>query len=117
MAKDRRDIAPLLQPYFATMAVDASSDDWHGFLNAITGLDVSIEEDNASAFDKWRMNLSDKGYPVWEYSKTRIADIQRLGEIMKAAELARIAALPQTLLTAAIAAPFVTAQALLNPVP
>ena len=117
MAKDRREIAQLMQPYFATMAIDASSDDWHGFLNAITGLDVSIDEDNASAFDKWRMNLSDKGYPVWEHSKARIADIQRRGEIMKAAELVRIAALPQTLLTDAITAPFVTAQALINPVP
>lgn len=68
MHTDRRQIEGLLGPYFPTME-GASSDDWHAFLNAQTGLEIPIGADNSSAFDEWRKVIATQGYPeVWPYS-------------------------------------------------
>lgn len=93
MSLDRRDIAPLLQPLFPSMGPEASSDDWHGFLNAMTGLDVPLNEENPTAFDKWRQTLSAMGYPVWDTTPAQATSIVQRGEALKAAEMARVAAL------------------------
>ena len=85
MSIDRRDIAPFLRPYFPSMLETATSDDWHGFLNAQTGLDVSLDEANSSAFDKWRQVLGEKGFPVCMF----------VGKFAKLEHIAKITLRPQ----------------------
>ena len=83
---DRRMIAPLMVPFFPIME-GATSDEWHGFLNAKTGLDIDIYEPNASAFDKWRQALADQNdLPVWGYTKAQLTEIKRRGGELKAKE-------------------------------
>ena len=113
MKTDRREIAPFLNPLFPLMTPDKTSDEWHGFLNSLTGLGITIDEENASAFDKWRMALADLGYPTWDYTQAKIDAIAVAGLALKDAELKRQAALPATLTTAAAAAPSVAAVDLL----
>ncbi len=114
MGVDRRQIAPLLLTHFPTME-KATSDEWHGFLNAETGLAVEIDEPNATAFDKWRKALADQfDLPVWGYTKARLAEIKRRGDEMKAAEDKRQADQAETLRLLAIAAPTKTAQQLID---
>lgn len=73
-------------PHFPHME-GASSDDWHGFLNAQTGLDVPLDEMNATAFDKWRQSLAQQGYPVWGINQKRLDDIAKRGaELLAAAK-------------------------------
>lgn len=60
---DRRLIAPLLSRHFPHMA-KASSDEWHGFLDKVTGLETPFLMPNAAAFDRWREKLQSLGYPV-----------------------------------------------------
>jgi hypothetical protein len=73
---DRSAIAPLLIEHFPAMA-EATGDQWHEFLNGMTGLDVSLDEPNGSAFDKWRQALHEQqGIPVWGVSPERIATIK-----------------------------------------
>lgn len=89
MGIDRRDIAGLLIDHFPTMGrKDAagrvietvSSDEWHGFLNHITGLNIPVSEENGGAFDQWRKALAQMGYPVWDVTPEREAEIKRRGE-------------------------------------
>ena len=109
---DRRDIANLLIPHFATMA-KASSDDWHAFLNTQTGLDIAIDEPNASAFDKWRQALGEQGFPVWNLTADQAAAMKARGALLKAAEDKRQADLTATLAAMAVEAPSVSAAQLL----
>lgn len=114
MGTDRRLIAPLLAEHFPTMA-SAVSDEWHGFLNAMTGLSIDLDEPNATAFDKWRQALSEqKGLPVWGYTVAQVASIKTRGEELKAKEEARQTALPETLKALALAAPTKTAQQIID---
>lgn len=115
MNTDRRDIAPFLRPYFPSMLETATSDDWHGFLNAQTGLAVSLDESNSSAFDKWRQALGEQGFPVWGIDAKREADIALRGSQLLALEAKRIADEPARLAQLAIDAPAVTAEQLLAP--
>ncbi len=114
MAIDRRDITPTLGPIFPTMDPKASSDDWHSFLNAMTGLDIPIDEENASAFDKWRQALAAKGYDTWGLSHADVQKMAARGEELKALEVKRVADQGGKLAALAIEAPQVTAQELLD---
>ena len=92
---DRRMIAPLLVPFFPTMADtdehEFTSDEWHGFLNAQTGLAIEIDEPNTVAFDAWRKALAiQQGLPVWNYTPAQIAAIQARGEQLKQLEATRL---------------------------
>lgn len=116
MAIDRRDIAPLLGPIFPSIPNNASSDDWHGFLNAMTGLDIPVSEENASAFDKWRQALAEQGHDTWGISKADEERMAQRGVELKALEEKRVAALATTLEALAKEAPQVTAQQLLDQV-
>lgn len=92
---DRRDIAGLLEQHFPKMARHATSDEWHAFLNAKTGLDIPLDEPNGTAFDKWRMALAEMyNLPVWGVTKERAAEIKAAGERMVIAEQKRGKALP-----------------------
>ena len=109
MSNDRTEIAEFMSPIFPSMKGNISSYDWHGFLNSISGLDIPIEEENVSAFDKWRIALADLGYPTWDYSPKAIAHISKRGEELKAAEMKRQSELSVKLEAAAIEAPHVAA--------
>ena len=77
---DRTAIAPLLLPHFPHME-EATSDEWHGFLNAATGLDVDIGARNGDAFDQWRKALAEqRGLSVWNMTPEREAKIKADGE-------------------------------------
>ena len=82
---------------------------WEPFLKdmaAKTGLDVSVDEPNANAFDRWRQALAaDHALPVWNYSPARLAEIKRRGEELKQIEESRIEAQPAKLATLAAEAP------------
>lgn len=108
---DRRAIAALLLPHFPSME-KATSDEWHGFLNAETGLEVGLDEPNAVAFDRWRQKLGEQGLPVWPYSETQIAAITKRGRELKALEDKRRENLAVTLGVLAKEAPNVTADQL-----
>jgi hypothetical protein len=110
---DRSEIAGLLVEHFPIME-KASSEDWHGFLNAQTGLDIALDEPNSSAFDKWRVALAERGLPVWGISPEKIEEIKARGLALKALEDKRAAELHQTLKALAVEAPLVTAAELLN---
>lgn len=101
-------------PLFPSMASDASSDDWHGFLNSMSGLDVDLLEENSSAFDKWRIALAAQGYDTWNSTTAEIAKIKARGDQLMAAEQKRIAAQPALQAALAAAAPSVTAQQILK---
>lgn len=109
---DRRMIAPLLVPFFPTMADtdehEFTSDEWHGFLNAQTGLAIELDEPNTTAFDKWRQVLATQvngGEAIWPYTAARVAAIQARGEQLKQLEATRLEAQPATLATLAVFAP------------
>ena len=111
---DRRAIEPLLRPHFPALPAGMTSDEWQGFLNEQTGLDIPLDEPNASAFDKWRQALAKQGLPVWNYTPARLAKIKADGvklkahvDKLKAEEAARLAALAKE-------APMVTAKELLK---
>jgi hypothetical protein len=110
---DRRLIAPILLSHFPTME-KATSDEWHGFLNAMTGLSIDIDEPNSNAFDKWRQALETQGKAdVWGISTERAQRIQERGEELKRLEEARLAALSVTLAALAEEAPTKTAEQLI----
>ena len=113
MGNDRTEIAPFLRLLFPSMTADKTSHDWHGFLNAMTGLDISLDMDNATAFDQWRIKLADMGYPTWDHSPSKIAIIAAQGAALKAAEMKRQAELPAKLVLAAVEAPHIVAADLL----
>lgn len=111
---DRRMIAPLLLPFFPKME-KATSDEWHGFLNAKTGLEIEIDEPNATAFDKWRQALADQfDTPVWGYTRAQLAEVKRRGEELKALEDQRMEELPARLSLLAKIAPTKTAADLIR---
>jgi hypothetical protein len=101
---DRRDISGLLLKYFPTLE-NATSDEWHGFLDKFTGLETPLDMPNANAFDRWRMALQDKGFPVFRITPERIAQIKAAAEKLLEAEEKRAAALGATLTELAKAAP------------
>lgn len=84
---DRRHIAPLLAPHFPDAAA-MGSDELHHFLNAITGLEIAPEAENATAFDAWRQALSGMGYEgVWSTTPLQAAAIKaRIAKRVAAAE-------------------------------
>lgn len=73
---DRRHIAPLLARHFPDVTA-MESDDLHHFLNAITGLEIAPEVENAGAFDAWRQALAGMGYEgVWSTTPQQAAEIK-----------------------------------------
>ena len=76
---DRRAIAKLLGPHFPVME-GASSEEWHGFLNAQTGLDIGPDVPNPVAFDAWRQALAEKGLPVWRHTPDDVARMRARGD-------------------------------------
>lgn len=111
---DRRMIGGLLTKHFPSMA-NATSDEWHGFLNAETGLSVDIDAPNAEAFDQWRKALAEKnGLPVWAVTSSRMAEIAAKGVAMKKAEDLRRTTEQETLAAARMEAPTVKARDLLK---
>jgi hypothetical protein len=112
--RDRRDIAPLLGPYFPSILASATSEDWHGFLNAYTGLSVGIDAPNSMAFDMWRKALASMGIPVWGLTAEQEQEIAARGAKLIELEAQRVATLPQTLAALAIQAPNISAADLLK---
>ena len=114
--RDRTLIAGFLAEFFPlTFEAKPDSDGWHGFLNAVTGLDIEVWETNAIAFDKWRQAIAAQyGHPVWGYTKEQIAAIKARGEELKRKEDERLARLAETLKLLAAAAPTKTAQQLID---
>jgi hypothetical protein len=104
MIHDRRDIAGLLLQYFPTME-NASSEDWHYFLDQMTNLETPLDMPNGDAFDRWRMALAEQGFPVWGYTKEQIEAMRANAAKLKAREEKRAAALGTTLEELAKAAP------------
>jgi hypothetical protein len=76
---DRREIAPLLLPHFPEMK-GASSDEWHAFLDQVTGLATPLDEQNATAFDRWRQALAAMDIPVWSITPAAAAAMAARGE-------------------------------------
>ena len=87
---DRRLILPMMKAHFQSLDDKITSDDLHGFLNAQTGLEVPLDEQNGSAFDQWRKALARVGVPVWGYTTQQIADVKIRGEAIKVKEAKRI---------------------------
>lgn len=112
---DRTMIAGLLTKHFPHME-KATSDDWHGFLNEKTGLDISIDEPNANAFDQWRMALAGQGFDVWGISKAKIDEVKAKGGVLLLREFDRLKAHDATMAATTLEAPAVSAAALLRPV-
>lgn len=106
MNTDRTQIAPLLLKHFPTME-KATSDEWHGFLNAQTGLNVPLYESNGVAFDAWRKALAQQldDEEIWPYTPSRIAKMEADAQQLLAAEQARVEAQPQKLALLASFAP------------
>jgi hypothetical protein len=111
---DRTLIAPMLIEHFPTMT-EKTSDEWQGFLNAMTGLSIDLDEDNSTAFDKWRQALTTLGKAsVWGISPEKIEQIRKRGEELKRKEEERVQTLPETLSFLSAAAPTKTAQQLID---
>jgi hypothetical protein len=113
LKNDRREIKRLLLAHFPTMEL-ATSDEWHGFLNSQTGLDLPLDMPNAIAFDKWREALSAGGLPVWGITPERIAAVATKGAALKAAEQTRKTNEAAALAAARLEAPDVSARDLLK---
>jgi len=111
---DRREILSLLRGHFQSLDDKTTSEDLHGFLDALTGLETPLDEPNATAFDRWRQKLAETGVPVWGYSAEQIAEIKRRGAELKAAEEKRVADNAALLVELAKVAPLVTAEELLK---
>jgi hypothetical protein len=104
MNTDRRKIAPLMAPYFHNMK-DASSDEWHSFMETVTGVKIERDVPNGVAFDMWRTALADMGYPVFKWTPEKAAEIKRKTDILLEREQKRAADLGTTLAELAKAAP------------
>ena len=78
---DRREIAPLLLSHFPEME-GASSDEWHAFLDQVTGLSTPLDEQNATAFDRWRQALAVMDIPVWSITPSAAATMKARGEAL-----------------------------------
>lgn len=112
---DRTMIAPLLLEFFPDLE-KATSDEWHGFLNAKTGLNVPLSEGNATAFDKWRQALAPilDDERIWPYTPSRIQAMQDATAALMAKEQSRLEAQPATLVKLADIAPTKTAADLVS---
>lgn len=96
MNTDRRDIATLLLRFFPGME-NATSDDWHFFLDNVTGLETPIDKPNAQAFDRWREKLAAIGYSTLKHTPESIAAMKAKAALMQQAEQARAASEPARL--------------------
>lgn len=105
---DRRDFAPFALKWFPTL-VNATSDDWHFFLDKVTGLDTPLDMPNGPAFDRWRQALNEQGYPAYDYTDADIASAKEKAAAMLEAEQRRAASLGSTLEALAVEAPNWTA--------
>jgi hypothetical protein len=86
---DRREIAPLLLEHFPEME-GQSSENWHAFLNEVTGLEIPLHEENATAFDRWRQALAAMDIPVWNVTAAQAEAMKRRGgELVALAARAR----------------------------
>ena len=113
MNTDRRDFAPFALKWFPTL-VDASSDDWHFFLDKVTGLDTPLDIPNGSAFDRWRQALAEQGYPAYPYTATDVAGAKERATAMLAAEERRAALSGKSLEALAVEAPNWTVEEMLS---
>jgi hypothetical protein len=104
MNLDRRDFANLALKWFPTLE-DATSDDWHFFLDKVTGLTTPLDMPNPSAFDRWRKALQEQGYPAFKYNDADIAAQKTKADSMLAAEQRRAADIGKTLEALAVEAP------------
>lgn len=96
MNTDRRDFSTFALKWFPTLEF-ATSDDWHFFLDKVTGLDTPLDMPNGSAFDRWRKALHEQGYPAFEYQANDIASAKDKAASMLEAEQRRAASLGKTL--------------------
>jgi hypothetical protein len=87
---DRRDIAALLVKFFPHMT-NATSDDWHFFLDNVCTIDTPIDMANGQAFDRWRERLAEIGYPTQKYTAEHVASLKAKADGMQKAEQARAA--------------------------
>ena len=110
---DRRDIAALLLQWFPSME-KATSQDWHFFLDKMTGLETPLDMPNAQAFDRWRQALAEQGFPAFPYSDDVVAAMKAKADAALQAEQARAAALGKTLADLAKEAPNWPASELLS---
>lgn len=108
MNTDRRDFAPFALKWFPTMR-NATSDEWHFFLDKVTGLDTPLTLSNGEAFDRWRQALAAQGYPAFDYTDADILAAKAKADEMLAAEQRRAASLGSTLEALAVEAPNWTA--------
>jgi hypothetical protein len=108
MNTDRRDIAPLALKWFPTLT-DATSDEWHFFLDKVTGLTTPLDMGNGQAFDRWRAELAKQGYAAFDYNDANIAAAKTKADAMVLAEQRRVASLPGTLDALKVEAPNWTA--------
>lgn len=113
MAIDRKDIKPFLIRWFPTME-NATSDEWHFFLDKVTGIETPLDLENGQAFDRWREKLAGLGYPVFKYTESDIAAKKAKAAAMLAAEELRAASLGKTLADLAKEAPNWTAADVLS---
>jgi hypothetical protein len=113
MNTDRRDIAPFALKWFPTLE-DATSDDWHFFLDKVTGIDTPLDMPNASAFDRWRQALAAQGYPAYPYTATDVAAAKAKAEAMLADEERRAALVGKSLEALAVEAPNWTVEEMLS---
>ena len=110
---DRTEIAGLMTQYFPEMA-KATSDEWHGFMNEISGIFIMPDIPNTEAFDAWRQALSKQGLPVWGYSEERLAVFRKYATKAKMRLAEVLAAQDATLDALRKEAPSVSAKDLLE---
>lgn len=108
MNTDRRDISALLLRFFPDM-VNATSDDWHFFLDTICGIETPIDAPNTEAFDRWREKLAEIGYNTLKYHQEDVARMKARAAKMLDAEQRRAASMSETLKELAKEAPNWTA--------
>jgi hypothetical protein len=92
---------------------NATSSDWHFFLDKVTGIETPLDMPNGQAFDRWRQALAKDGYPVFQYSEQDLAEKKAKASAMLQAEEARAAAMGKTLSELAKEAPNWTASEIL----
>lgn len=90
MANDRRLIASFLAKTFPSLE-GATSDEWHFFLDKLTGLSTPLDEPNGVAFDRWRAALKGLGYDIPQHSSARVAAAMIAADKMFADEKERVA--------------------------
>ncbi len=103
MNLDRRDIAPFALKWFPTLT-EATSDEWHFFLDKVTGLTTPLDMPNGQAFDRWRQALQEQGYPAWDKATSTDSAKAKAASMLEA-EKRRAASLGQTLEALAKEAP------------